>query len=597
VARWRSLVVEALVIVLAVVATVQLRSTGQGLRGIAQLVPGLVVVAVAIAAARAFVPVAGLVARRALRDGRLGLGLAAVQLARRPGSQRLFVLLAVASAMLAFVAAGIDVANRAREDRALIATGASTVLTIDQADARRLLYVTRTVDPAGAWAMAAMELKQQFPQAPRLLAVDSARLPAVAAWRPEFGVGAPAVAAALRPPAPAPLLFRGTQLLVEIERVDRATNADGRAVQAPVVDLTLSFAPLVGGTVVSVAVKGVASGQSTRTIGVSGCTEGCRLTGLDVQVERGNVVRLTLHRIAQLDPPAEVVPAADLGLRSRWRGTPDVQLAARAGMLQVGSDPSPFTAKSIAVAAVDAPLPVPVAANVELVDNGSISSVDGEPIDAKVVSSPLMLPRLGPGGVLADLEYLERTALFAPRLVVGEVWLGPQAPPDAADRLRRGGLAISGTTGVAASRDAFSRQGPALALRFHLAAAIFGIVLALGGLGLVATVDRGRRADDLWALRQQGLSTQAVRRAALWGYLSTVGAAVVAGFLAAGLAWFAAGDRLPVFADAFDVLRAPRWPNVGMVVVPWAIATVAMVVGSVLAAWALRRAVIRKGKW
>src|SRR5690606_20273180 len=111
----------------------QLR-TGQGIAGLGLLVPGLLVVAVALLAARANVVVTSLVARFALRRGLVGLGLSAVQLARRPGSQRLFALLAVGAAMLAFVAAGVDVANQAREDRATVQLGAPRVLHLSTTD-------------------------------------------------------------------------------------------------------------------------------------------------------------------------------------------------------------------------------------------------------------------------------------------------------------------------------------------------------------------------------------------------------------------------------------------------------------------------------
>src|SRR6185436_1994866 len=172
---WRSLVVEAVLVALAAVATIQLRTASSGLSGVGLLVPGLVVVAVALVAARGFVPATGIVAREALRRGQLAAGLSAVQLARRPGSQRLFVLLAVAVGMLSFVSAGTDVAAHARNDRALVVTGAPRVLYVDQADVRRLLTVTRAVDPAGTWAMAAMPVAQTNPEAPPVLAVDSTR--------------------------------------------------------------------------------------------------------------------------------------------------------------------------------------------------------------------------------------------------------------------------------------------------------------------------------------------------------------------------------------------------------------------------------------
>jgi hypothetical protein len=151
-------------------------------------------------------------------------------------------------------------------------------------------------------------------------------------------------------------------------------------------------------------------------------------------------------------------------------------------------------------------------------------------------------------------------------------------------------------TGIDDSRAALARQGPALALQFHLAAAVFGIMLALGGLGLVAAVDRQQRAADFRALRRQGLGATVVRRASLWGYLAIVLLAALAGLVGAGVAWLAAGDRLPVFTDSLDLLTPPRWPTSGSVLLPWTLAGVSMVIGAVAAAWALRRAAGRNGK-
>jgi hypothetical protein len=250
---WQALMVEALIGALAVLATVQLRvSAPDGITGLGLLVPGLLIAAVALVAARVNVVVTGLVARLALRRGLLGAGLSAVQLARRPGSHRLFVLLAVGSAILAFVAAGTDVAGRAREVRATVATGADRVLTLVNADARQLLAATRTADPEGEWAMAAITVPPENTQEPSLLAVDAQRLAAVATWRPEFGAEPTAVAAALAPPSPgdadyvAPLEFRGTRIEVDAEVV---VQRPGGFNPPPFVPLALdvNFAPLDGG--------------------------------------------------------------------------------------------------------------------------------------------------------------------------------------------------------------------------------------------------------------------------------------------------------------------------------------------------------------
>jgi putative ABC transport system permease protein len=583
---WRSATVEALVLVLAVVATVQLRTSGQG--GVALLVPGLVVAGVALLAARALTPIAGLVARRALRNGRLGTGLAAIQLARRPGSHRLFVLLAVASAMLTFVAAGVDVAGQAREDRAYIATGATRVVTVDGADARRLLTVTRTVDPAGAWAMAVVPVPQNDPEAPEVLAVDTTRL-GVAEWRPEFldgGEGAVrGLGERLRGSLAEPFVLRGTGVSLDVT-LDRLPND-------PPLDVTFTFATLDDGDDVGATLTDLGHGRVTRRVDVPACDIGCRLTGITTQLERNEQLRLTVHAIRQVEPPADVVSPADLARRERWRTDDEVRLIAGAGGLQIATLRSPFDEGLVRVAAVDGRVPVPVAAIGALPPNRQLTSLDGLPVLATVVTRPVALPRLGPHGALVDLDYLTRSMLMTPRRERAEVWLGPSAPADAPERLRRAGLAVSRTTGIEANQQALARQGPALALHFHVAAAGLGLLLGLGGLVLVATVERRRQGDDLRALRRQGLARRFVRRAALWGYLFTVLAATVAGLVAAAAAWVAAGDRLPIFTDV-GVLRPPRWPDPVAVLVPWLAATAVLVISSVVIGWALRRTVLRR---
>jgi hypothetical protein len=585
-AAWRSVTVEALVLVLAIVAIVQLRTSGQG--GVALLVPGLVVAGVALLAARTLTPLAGLVARRALRRGRLGTGLAAIQLARRPGSHRLFVLLAVATAMLAFVAAGADVAGRARDERAHLATGATRVVTVDGADAARLLAVTRTVDPDGAWAMAVVPVPQSDPEAPAVLAVDSTRL-GVAEWRPELldgtDGGLAGLSRSLRQALAEPFVLRDSEFSVDLT-LERLPGD-------PTLNVTFTFAPLAGGDDVAATLADLGHGRVTRRAELDACAAGCRLTGLVTNLQRNEQLRLTIHSIRQVDPPADVVPPSELANRSRWRTDEDVRLTAAGGGLQIAALRSPFDEGVVRVAAVDGKLPVPVAAAGRVTSNRRFTSLDGLPVAGSVVARPAALPRLGPLGALMDLEYLLRSVQLAPRRDVAEVWLGPTAPADAPERLRQAGLAVVATTGVEASQRALSRQGPALALHFHLAAAALGLLLGVGGLILVATVERRRQTDDLSALRRQGLARRYVRRAALWGHLSTVLAATVAGLVAAVAAWAAAGDRLPIFTDA-GALRPPRWPEPTAVLWPWLAATAALTLASVMIGWALRRAVVRR---
>jgi hypothetical protein len=594
---WQALTVEVVVAALAVLATVQLRGSSRGLEGLGLLVPGLVMLAVALLAARAFLPLVGVAAGSALRRGLLGVGLAAVQLARRPGSQRLFVLLAVGVAMLCFVAAGTDVAAHARQVRAVVETGASRVLRVQDADPVQLLAATDRLDPHGDWAMAVTTIDPLAPDDATVLAVDTSRLATVAAWRPEFGVDPATVAAAISVPAPgskdylAPLQLHGSTLELDAEVQER----DFGGFEEPFTPLNVQFAfqrDNDGGRVTAQA-SNLDHGRHRTRMSVTGCEQGCRLVGFAVLNPQFGQ-RLLLYSLRQTDPPADVVPPSEFGNPLRWRTTAGASVVVPTGAALMIRLDNVSTTDGVQVGVVNAPTPVPVA-SVGHKSVGRIVSLDHQYVESRQVQSLSLLPRLGQQGVLVDLRYLEQTLIGESVRENTEIWLGPAAPADAADQFRGLGLAVVDETGVAATEAALARQGPALALQFHLAAAIFGVLLALGGLGLVAAVDRRARAADLRALRIQGLRRRMMRRAALWGYLSTVVLAALAGLAAALVAWTAAGDHLPIFTDTSSVLTPPRWPAWQAVAQPWLIATATMVATCIAAAWSLRRAVARGG--
>ena len=585
----RAAAVALVLALLAVGATAQLRTTQEGLVGVSLLVPGLVVVAVAALAACVTGPVVNAVARWALQRGWLGTGLAAVQFARRHGTQQLFVLLALTAAMLPFVAAAFDVAERARAEGALILTGATRVATVESVDVRRLLDATRTADPQGAWAMAALPVGQRGADAPRLLAVDATRLAAVAEWRDNFGPSAAEVAAMLAAPSTQPFLLTGRALRVDVEVLQELGQ--------PPVDVVFQFVPRTGGRLVEASVAGLGAGRVTRQVPVGDCAEGCRLVNITVPTSLPENVRLILHAVKQVDPDGDVIPPEQLRRPSRWRASDAVNIGSfGATAMQLSVQRLPFDSGETVVAPADVLLPIPVVATQSRADVDEVSGLDGHLIGARVEATLAMLPRLGTDGALVDLEYAELAAMVPPRGLRAEVWLGPSAPADAVERLREAGLAISAVRTAQESRAVFNRQGPALALQFHLAAAAFAVVLGLGGLSLVALVESPRRRHELTALRVQGLRPRFVTRAVLWGYVSVVVAAAATGLLAAACAWMAAGDRLPVFTDPTEVLRPPSWPRPSVSLSAWTGVTGAMVVSAVVAAWSLRRSVARVGK-
>ena len=175
----------------------------------------------------------------------------------------------------------------------------------------------------------------------------------------------------------------------------------------------MTLAPLAGGDIITIGIPDLAAGRAVRRLPVVGCAQGCRLTALTLGTTRRDSVRLLVHAIRQLEPAAEVAAPSVLTDRRRWRGPDGVVPSPLGQALQISANQTAFSSGESTVASVDAPVPVPVAATGRLAESGSLESLDGSPVPATVVAPVAMLPRLGGTGVLVDLEYLERTDLFA----------------------------------------------------------------------------------------------------------------------------------------------------------------------------------------
>jgi hypothetical protein len=586
--RWRGWAGDAIVVVGAVAAVGQLRATPTELAGVTLLVPALIMLAVALFGARAVAPTAGALAGRALRAGRLGLGLAAVQLARRPGSQRLLALLVVAVAMLTFTAMAVDVGTQARADRARIELGADRVLSLAPVSRQKLLTAVRAVDPAGEYAMAVTGAPSGGPNELPKLAVDATRLGRVAAAHPSGATGWEELGRQLRPAVAETVVVRGTGL---------ALRATVNEVSADEVTLSADLRPFDGGPSVRAEFGALAMGTHTYAARTPGCSAGCRLAGLIVRprLEGSYQTAFTLHDLRQTGPDAPVVDGPGFADPARWRGVrwrdgrggPRLSAAADGTRVATLGD----IGMAGEIRAADAPPALPVLATAPLPADGVISGLDGEDVRGTLVAGPPDLPRLGDRGLLMDLEYAERLAGSGGAADRPEVWLTAAAPPDVVARLTGAGLNVLGDQSRADLRTRLDRQGSAVSLRFHLAAAALAVALGAAAMWLMATVDRRRRSDELRALRVQGVPARAVGRASLWSYLGVVLVALLLGPVAAAAAWWAVGDRLPVFVDDVLTVTPPAWPAPLPVALAWSVAAILLVAVSALAAATVRRAV------
>ena len=585
VGRWRAAVFEAVVVLLAVAAVAQLRGGDQGWSGVGLLAPALVVMAVALVAARTVVPIADRTGARALREGRLGSMLAAYALARRPGNQRLLALFVVAIALVSFASIASDVSARARDERVSVELGADRVIDVEGISRTGLLAKVRAADPQGTFAMAVMSrAPEESPVTPRLLALDSSRLAAVAQWRGGALAGGEA-ADRLHPPAPQEsIVLNDAQLDVDMTVVDLREGFRVRLVAV--------VAPRDGSDLGRINLGPLRFGRHTYGATLPVCGGGCRLVALVVEQpeQRPFAVDLTLHEVRQAG--RVVIDTARFGQVEAWRAPESPGPRLLVPTLERASDGlrvrlTEYTGRDVVVSVspVDAPRSLPVIVASATGVDGAIAGLDRRLQAAEGVGRVPALPRLGRDGILVDFEYADRLTVDAGEATEPEVWLGPAAPPDALDRLRAQGLVIAGDRRLATLRQALDEQGPASALRFHQMAGALGVLLAAGALWLVAGLDRQRRGGELRALRTQGVSR---RDAGASGYLVMVATAAAIGPVAALVCWLLVGGELPFFIDDASSVDVPRWPGVVAVAAPWLAAALTLVGVAALAGARLR---------
>ncbi|MFC7279283.1 hypothetical protein ACFQS1_35425 [Paractinoplanes rhizophilus] len=544
----RAVAVEAVVVLLALVSGMQLAVSGGELAGVALFAPAFGILALSLLAAWALLPAVTAYAGRALGTGRLGPALAAFQLSRRPGAQRLFALLVATVAVAGYAACAVDVGARGREVQASLGVGAERVLSVDPVHRSRLLNAVEQADPGGRFAMAVVRLPSSSAEESLGLAVDTRRLETVASW-PGGGPSAREVAARLRPPAAEPMVLPGQDLAVDVTTTGMTKGKELKLLVA------VSSAAGLGGEVVDFGT--LRPGRSSYQQRVAACRQKCRLNGIQLTIATtaiGITGRVVIHSLG----PAGGLPLAD---PARWRVGEVGAIAAEAGGLAIDATAPGGLPAGVWVKPVDAPSPLPAAYAGARPPEDRITGLDGKPLTVRPVDRLPAVPRIGDRASMVDLEYADRLAADAAVAVDPQVWLNEQAPADIVDRLATQGLTITGDTRSEQVRERLAEQGPALSLSFYYLAAGLSVLLGAGALVLAAAVDRVRRVEDLSALRAQGLRRQVAGRATLWTYPVLVAVAAVAGVLTALAVWGLTGWALPLAGASPPPLPLPGWPR------------------------------------
>ncbi len=519
------------------------------------LAPALLAIAVAIVGLR-LLPFVGRAVLNATRESRhLVTFLAVRQIVRRAAGARLVLLISVALALATFAVTNWSVARSNRQIRALNQTGAARVLTVAPRAGVDLRAAVGRADPGGRAAMAAEVV--QVGNTP-LLALDTPRMPGIAAWRADYSSkSASEVRSWLRPQTAPPVVVRGQQVRVDIDLT--RVQPSGAAIIA---SLTLSDPAHRPSTA---DLGRLRPGRASYRGSLSpDCAAGCRVVGLQVEpVKAASAaassptghpeIEVAVHSVATADRPAGPwrPVAAGLAEAGGWRAGEDanVELSSRAGALHLTLRPDASTGQWPAVVPADLPASVPAVLASGTVSvypgaasaNASATGLDGNALALDGSVHAVTLPELDRVGALVDLTLAQRamtdTALSSARY---QVWLARSAPSDLTARLQAQGLRILSTDSSQRHLSKLDRTGPAFADSLFVVAAGAATVLAIGATVLGGLVTARRRSYELAALEAVGVAPRTLRRAtaAEQGLLLAVGLVlgVLAGIAGAALA-------------------------------------------------------------
>lgn len=507
-ARFGSAVLDAAVVAAALAACYEISRGGSDV--LALLAPTLVTLALSLLAIRAVPWASRALMERTRRTRRLGLFLAVRQVSRRPEALRIVALLSVATALAAFTLDSTVIAARNRGERAHIETGSDRVVHLAQTTPDLLTAAVAQVDPDGRWAMAALTSGTASNLTGEMVAVDATRLATVSEWKGSWWSGAAAeLGSRLRPPSgPAVVIHDGAVV---------SLAATGLSELAPLhlqIDVrdTRGARHLVDAGVIE-------EGRHDYQVALPWCRSGCRLAAIHFgNPTPGQSPQGTIELSALVDKVGRV--ESGLATPGRWRPAagsrrdsdvpPATAIRATANGLTVTVLGRPSDDPAIEVADHPAAVPALIAPAVDprRVRGGrpvaTALGLDGSSVDLNLLPPASVLPVVADSGTLVDLQTIDRADVGPPTGADYQVWLGPDAPPDALTRLRDAGLTPLMTSSRAARLHQLAHDGISLALTLFLVATLAAVALAVGAVASSVYSGARRREYELAAVRTLG---------------------------------------------------------------------------------------------
>lgn len=578
---------EAVVVVLAVIGVVGL-ATG-ALSGPAALAtPTLLAIAVGVLAARLVPALAARRARSAMRRGRVAAALAGHGIGRRPAARRVLTVTTVATAVAIFGANAVVVADRNREARADLETGAPAVLTVDSTTAPALLDAAQLLTDDGIAAAPVALIRPRARDAEATLATDPDLLSRVA--HPDTVAGLDL--SPLRLPEQAPIPIPGARATAHVSW--DLTTSTGDADPALVVDMTTADGASRSATLATLGPK--TSGSRTVRADLY-CPEDCRLAGLRVATSGATGTEVTgTVTMTGLAVDGQELPVADAQTWASTRTGDGTGVTTKVTGDSLRLDVQAADGGDVSTWVTDVPRPMPAIASTPgpKGEVRQVVDVSGGQTEVRIADVPTQLPSVTDRGVLLSLPALARvTGDLDTVRTERQIWLA-DASPAAVDRatalLAEDDVTVRSVVTSAQAASVYDRSASGWGLQLALIGG--GLAVSLAGLVLVILAVTGWRAAarDLAALRISGVSRAAVARATCTEHLTTVVVGVLLGAACAVAGSWIALPSIPLFTSPARVPRAdlaPDWPTVLG-------ATAGVTLVLVVIAWLLAGVVLRR---
>ncbi|MEU4603068.1 FtsX-like permease family protein [Kribbella sp. NPDC023972] len=559
------------------------------------LTPTLLALAAGLAFAHLLLPAAGLVSRHALRKGRLGLALGALQVSRRPAVTRLVAVVAVATGLVSFAGQAASVADRNRDARAGYETGAEAVLAMDTTNLGDFTTAIDKVDPDRRWLTPVV--LSQAPSTESLRAVliepDSYRQ---IAFRGDRLTDAESFRNLKAPTEPRPIELRGDRLTVTaVIGAMTAYTSDGvvpppdeqaRSVilQATVVNQRRGVRYLI-----RFPAMPLGTGKPVQLSTAIDCRPSCRLIRLGVAREvddpvgiKGEIVISHLATDTQRSVP--------LGRAQDWASGPETgtddqgSIAAENGpnglILEVASLGSDQTLQH---AAIPTPVPALVSPDFSVSEVQTVPGLDGlsTPV-RKLDGLQTPVPRHTERAAVLDLETVRRLGGSVDDTSTDfELWLNADGLANVAKIIDD--LTAAGITPTLVDRRSdriagYGRSASALALQLTPVVGLASWALAIIVLLLMGVSSWRSRAQDYASLRINGVPATTTGGAARWEQTGPVALGALLGPACGIVGAHIALPRFPLFAETSEPSPVPldfaiSWSAAGIL---WLVGTVVL---------------------